>query len=76
MHEGDRDTVDTIGLGGAQGRPRRVFVQVFYKTSIGGQPLGHLGHSLIQEFRQPDMQVEQPGPRLIANPQKVPEPFQ
>jgi hypothetical protein len=54
----------------ARSRPRRVRR---IDVALGVQPLRTFADALVEQFRQLDIEVEQAGPRLIADAQQIAE---
>ncbi len=73
VHEDDGHGSDAGVERVAQGRARRLFVERGEDLALGVHALVDLHHPLVEQFRQDDVAVEQPGPVLIADAQRVGE---
>ena len=73
VHEDDRHGADTVVMGRLQQRPRSRSVDRAEHGAIGHDPLVHLDDPLVQHRGQHDAAVEEVGPRLVADAQRIGE---
>ena len=68
VHQHDCHRADAVLVGSEQRLARGIFVQGRQLGAIGGDPPADLRHPLMQQVRKAHGEVEQPRPRLIADP--------
>ena len=73
MHENDCDGADAVVVGGLEQGPRRRLVQSAQHRAVRHHPLVHLDDAFVQHRGQHDLAVEQIGPRLVADAERVGE---
>ena len=71
IHQHDGAGVDAFGLGGGKSHTRRVFVQRLDFAPVHPDAAGDFDDFFVQHGRKNNVQVEQPGARLVANAQAV-----
>jgi hypothetical protein len=54
---------------------RSLFVEFADDVAIGVQAFRHFADAFVEQFRQLDIEIEQAGPRLIADAQQIAEPL-
>ncbi|MNX61187.1 hypothetical protein D3C86_921140 [compost metagenome] len=71
VHKHDSHCADAAVVGGLHAGAQAGFIQVANEFAIGGHALVGFDDGFIKHFGQHDIAVEQPGPVLIGNPQRI-----
>ena len=71
MDKRDRASLDPVRPRGTQGVARHRLVQRLELPPIRGHLASHLRYPLVSHRRQRHLKIEQPGARLIADPQHI-----
>lgn len=75
VHQDDGGAAQTLGVGGTQLCAYGVEFERAYGAASGVEAFGDLDHALVDGFGQDDVPVEETGPVLVGDPQRVPEAF-
>ena len=73
VHEDDRHGADTVVEGRLKQGPRRRRIHCAKHGAVRHHPLVHLDHPLVEHRGQHDLTVEEVGPRLVADTQRIGE---
>ena len=73
VHEDDRGGAEPVGVGQAQRLVDGSLVQRADQLAVGADPLGNLDHAVVELPWQHDAPVEDPGPALVGDAQRVAE---
>ena len=73
MHEDDRHGADAVVVSRLEQGPRRRPIQCAEHGAVRHHALVHLDHPLVEHRGQHDLAVEEVGPRLVADAQRIGE---
>ena len=73
MHEDDGDGADAVVVGRLQQGPRRFPIQRAEHRAVRHHALVHLDHAFVEHRGQHDLAVEELGPGLVADAERVGE---
>ena len=68
------DRAEAVGVRRRQVGRHRLLVERGDHLAVRADPLGHLDHPVVQQFREDDLAVEDARPVLVADAQRVAEP--